>query len=166
MKKIQYTPDAADKLRAIKKYLTIVHGSTKAGIIIGKITKAIRGLVENENIGPSVESMFDVPYDYRYIVTQKNYVFYRVEEDVIRVINIYNEKEDFMSLMFGVDTTIHGTLNLEGFPYPMEIIEDKDEGGYVISFPDLPGCITCGETMESAIKNARDALKVWIEAKE
>ena len=28
----------------------------------------------------------------------------------------------------------------------MEIIEDKDEGGYVIYYPDLPGCITCSKT--------------------
>ena len=34
--------------------------------------------------------------------------------------------------------------------YRMEIIEDKDEGGFVVSYPDLPGCITCGETVESA----------------
>ena len=26
--------------------------------------------------------------------------------------------------------------------YKMEIIEDQDEGGFVISYPDLPGCIT------------------------
>ena len=24
--------------------------------------------------------------------------------------------------------------------YRMEIVEDKDEGGYVVSFPELPGC--------------------------
>ena len=35
-------------------------------------------------------------------------------------------------------------------PYPMEIVEDKEEGGFVISYPNLPGCITCGETMEAA----------------
>ena len=34
--------------------------------------------------------------------------------------------------------------------YRMEIVEDKDEGGFVVSFPELPGCITCGETIESA----------------
>ena len=33
--------------------------------------------------------------------------------------------------------------------YRMEIVEDKDEGGFVVSFPELPGCITCGETVES-----------------
>ncbi len=32
--------------------------------------------------------------------------------------------------------------------YRMEIVEDKDEGGFVVSYPDLPGCITCGETVE------------------
>ncbi len=48
--------------------------------------------------------------------------------------------------------------------YRMEIVEDKDEGGFVVSYPDLPGCITCGETIESAVTNALDAKKAWIEA--
>ena len=45
--------------------------------------------------------------------------------------------------------------------YRMEIVEDKDEGGYVISYPDLPGCITSGETIEEAVENATDAKKEW-----
>ena len=49
-------------------------------------------------------------------------------------------------------------------PYRMEIVEDKDEGGFVVSYPDLPGCITCGETVESAVENALDAKRAWIEA--
>jgi len=48
--------------------------------------------------------------------------------------------------------------------YRMEIVEDKNEGGFVVSYPDLPGCITCGETVESAVANALDAKRVWIEA--
>ncbi|MBO4399605.1 MAG: type II toxin-antitoxin system HicB family antitoxin [Lachnospiraceae bacterium] len=48
--------------------------------------------------------------------------------------------------------------------YRMEVIEDDVEGGYVVSYPDLPGCITCGETLESAIRNAADAKKEWIAA--
>ncbi len=47
--------------------------------------------------------------------------------------------------------------------YRMEIVEDKQEGGFVISFPELPGCITCGETIESAVTNAQDAKKAWLE---
>lgn len=49
-------------------------------------------------------------------------------------------------------------------PYRMEIVEDQEEGGFVVSFPDLPGCITCSETIESAVANAVDAKKAWLEA--
>ena len=48
--------------------------------------------------------------------------------------------------------------------YRMEIVRDSDEGGFVASYPDLPGCITCGETEEEALKNALDAKKAWLEA--
>ena len=48
--------------------------------------------------------------------------------------------------------------------YRMEIVRDKDEGSYVVSYPDLPGCITCGETVKSAVANALDAKRTWIEA--
>ena len=48
--------------------------------------------------------------------------------------------------------------------YKMEIVEDRYEGGYVVSFPDLPGCMTCGDTIEDAIRNASDAKKTWLEA--
>ena len=48
--------------------------------------------------------------------------------------------------------------------YRMEIVEDKEEGGYVVSFPELPGCITCGETIEAAVANAKDAKKEWFAA--
>ena len=57
------------------------------------------------------------------------------------------------------------TLNeYMALPYKMEVVEDKEEGGFIVSFPDLPGCITCGETVESAVANAMDAKKAWLEA--
>ena len=34
----------------------------------------------------------------------------------------------------------------------------------MISFPELPGCLTVGGTVEEAIKNAEDAKKTWFEA--
>ena len=44
-------------------------------------------------------------------------------------------------------------------PYRLEIVEDQEEGGFVVSYPDLPGCITCGDTIEDAMYNVKDALK-------
>lgn len=47
-------------------------------------------------------------------------------------------------------------------PYRMEIIPDAEEGGYTVVFPELPGCLTCGETVEEAMHNAEDAKQEWI----
>ena len=44
------------------------------------------------------------------------------------------------------------------------IIEDPDEGGYAAYYPDLPGCITCGETIEEVKANAIDAKSAWFDA--
>lgn len=49
-------------------------------------------------------------------------------------------------------------------PYKMELVQDTSEGGYVVSFPELTGCITCADTIEQAIANAEDAKKEWIMA--
>lgn len=49
-------------------------------------------------------------------------------------------------------------------PYCLELIPDTEEGGFTARYPDLPGCITCSETMEGAVANAVDAKRAWIEA--
>lgn len=49
-------------------------------------------------------------------------------------------------------------------PYKLEIIPDTEESGYVASYPELPGCITCSETIADAVANAEDAKKAWLTA--
>lgn len=49
-------------------------------------------------------------------------------------------------------------------PYKLEIVPDPDEGGFVARYPELPGCITVGNTMEDVAANALDAKKEWLAA--
>ena len=44
-----------------------------------------------------------------------------------------------------------------GLPYRMEIIPDAEEGGFVVRFPDLPGCLTIGNDLHEALNQAEDA---------
>jgi antitoxin HicB len=39
-----------------------------------------------------------------------------------------------------------------------------DGGGFVALVPDLPGCMSDGETPQEAFSNAQDAIACWIEA--
>jgi len=43
-------------------------------------------------------------------------------------------------------------------------LPSEDGGGFLITFPDLPGCMSDGETIEEAIHNGRDAFLAWISA--
>lgn len=39
------------------------------------------------------------------------------------------------------------------------IFEPAEEGGYVVSAPSIPGCVTQGETFEEAVTNIKDAMQ-------
>ena len=49
-------------------------------------------------------------------------------------------------------------------PYKIELIVDTEEGGYTAALPELPGCLTCGKTMNEALANLKDAKKAWLSA--
>ena len=44
------------------------------------------------------------------------------------------------------------------------LIEKNEEGGYTVTVPSLPGCITQGDTWQEAMANAREAIAGYIEA--
>ncbi len=47
--------------------------------------------------------------------------------------------------------------------YTIILDPDPDEGGYTVTVPTLPGCVTQGETLEEAIAMAKDAIRLYIE---
>ncbi|MBP2070615.1 MULTISPECIES: type II toxin-antitoxin system HicB family antitoxin [Thermoanaerobacterium] len=42
------------------------------------------------------------------------------------------------------------------------VFESDGNGGYTVTFPDLPGCITEGDTLDEALYMAKDALELYI----
>ncbi len=44
------------------------------------------------------------------------------------------------------------------------VFEHAEEGGYVVSFPAIPGLATQGETLEEARAMAVDCLKAYLES--
>ncbi len=40
--------------------------------------------------------------------------------------------------------------------------QQEPEGGYTVTVPALPGCVSYGETFEEAIEMIKDALEGWI----
>ena len=43
------------------------------------------------------------------------------------------------------------------------IFDPAEEGGYNVSFPTFPGCVTFGRTFEEAKEKAKEVLELWLE---
>jgi antitoxin HicB len=52
------------------------------------------------------------------------------------------------------------------YPFEIRVLTVEEGGGYLITFPDLPGCMSDGETIEEAIANGADAEAAWLQAAE
>ncbi len=53
--------------------------------------------------------------------------------------------------------------NIE-YPFEMRPLAEDEGGGWLITFPDLPGCMSDGETPEEAVANGKDAAAAWLRA--
>ena len=49
-------------------------------------------------------------------------------------------------------------------PYRVEVVEDKEEGGFALRCPELPGCMTCADTVEEGFGLLEEAKRDWITA--
>ncbi len=52
--------------------------------------------------------------------------------------------------------------NIDKYPFTIRPLSGADGGGYLIEYPDLPGCHSDGDTPEQAIVNGRDAVRSYL----
>jgi antitoxin HicB len=50
------------------------------------------------------------------------------------------------------------------YPVIVSPLPEADGGGFAATVPDLPGCMSDGDTPEEAVANVLDAIESWIEA--
>lgn len=46
------------------------------------------------------------------------------------------------------------------------ILEPAEEGGFGVYVPELPGCLSQGDTEEEALENIKDAITMWLDDQE
>jgi antitoxin HicB len=55
-------------------------------------------------------------------------------------------------------------IKMPEYPFTIRHLSNEEGGGYLIEFPDLPGCMSDGETIEETIQNGRNAVSAWVDA--
>ena len=49
--------------------------------------------------------------------------------------------------------------SLDRYQFTVRPLSKEEGGGYLVEYPDIPGCMSDGETVEEAIANGREALR-------
>ena len=109
MKKIVYSPDFKEKIEILRDWLDLRFGKSTRIKHLTEIKKRLASLKEFPSQGMSVRSMFGVDSEYEFIFVSHNYIFYYQDEKVIHIVNIYDDREDFMYKLFGIRTSSIGT---------------------------------------------------------
>ncbi|MER3405490.1 MAG: HicB family protein [Chloroflexota bacterium] len=52
------------------------------------------------------------------------------------------------------------------YPVVIKPLPPKEGGGFLALVPDLPGCMSDGETREEAVHNVEDAIECWLQEAE
>ncbi len=54
-------------------------------------------------------------------------------------------------------------LKKQIYQYTAIFESDEHEGGYTVTIPSLPGCISEGDTFEKALENIKEAASLYLE---
>jgi len=47
--------------------------------------------------------------------------------------------------------------------YSVVLLPNDPEQGYTATVPALPGCISCGDSLEEALENIKDAIALYVQ---
>ena len=113
-KKIVYSEIALSKRKAIKKNIKDSYGKERADKFSTDISRKLAELKRFPDIGVSMREKYNLDCDYYMIFIEHNYFIYRITDEMILILEIFNEKDDFMRQMFGIVTTSQDTYDYWG----------------------------------------------------
>ena len=104
MRKLVFTPEFEKKYDLLTSYLDQNFGIKTRRKVIKKINDRLRMLKNYPDSGVPLSELFDIDTDYRFFFISHNYIFYRYDDDVIELVKMYGEHEDYMLQMFGISS--------------------------------------------------------------
>lgn len=90
-----------EDLMKIKVYLKQEFNVELAAEKINELLKSIKQFEQFPFMGRPLINVIDIPTDYMYFVLEKNYVFYRLEKETVKIIRIIDTRQNFINILFG-----------------------------------------------------------------
>ena len=114
MKSVEYSQLVKRKLLKLKKELIGEYGEEKTKEILTAMADHVDMLGQHEESGVSISRMYDIDTDYWYLFTNHNYFIYRIETKKVVVVQMFNEREDYMMKLFGISGRTQESIDYWG----------------------------------------------------
>ena len=102
MFEVKISPQAAEDLLEIKNYIeNELQNPIAAHNTVEKIVSTYEDLANFPGIGIPVERYVSFPTDYKFVLANNYSIFYRTEDDCVKVIRIMYSRRDFVRILFG-----------------------------------------------------------------
>lgn len=101
MRKLRMNPIAKKDLLEIKSYIAEELENPEAAVrVVTDIVKSYQKLKEFPQLGRKLSSKIGVTTDYRFIISGKYIIFYKVDEVYVSIYRILYGKRDYTRLLF------------------------------------------------------------------
>lgn len=110
-RKIIYSEIAVSKRKAIKRDIKEKYGQERADKFSANTSRALAKLKKFPESGISLRKTYQLDCDYYLLFIEHNYFVYRITNDAILILQVFNEREDFLYQMFGIATISQDTLD-------------------------------------------------------
>lgn len=100
--RVRFTPEFRRDLRKLKHYLK-EQGFENADKVGKEILTGCSDLKNFPNKGKSASDRFDIETDMKYLILGQNLIFYRVNEEFVEVIRLFDTRSNILFQMFGID---------------------------------------------------------------
>ena len=100
-----YSETVKDKLKILKDRLIAIQGEKKGTKTIRAIVSVLDNLGEFADTGISIKEKYDVdgPENWYLIYTNRNYFIYSKLDEQINVLEMYDNRQDFINELFGIN---------------------------------------------------------------
>lgn len=105
MAEIFFSDEAINDIKKIKEYISVdLCNSQAAADTVEKILKDVRRLSVFPRSGSSLQTIINTETEYKYTVSGNYIIFYKNENDAVKIIRILYGKRDYLRILF--DTAI------------------------------------------------------------
>ena len=114
MKKVVVSQIAKRKLILLKDTLTEEFGTAVSSKAISSLIHTMDNLGIYSEQGVRICELYNIDTDYYYIFSHHNYIIYRFDDSTVTILELFNERQDFMKTLFGISGRTRESIDYWG----------------------------------------------------